>query len=416
MHKTDDFSLAQAILISVEEALKRIESNIEPICGTERIELKKGLGRILEEDIFSPVDIPRFRNSSMDGYALDTGGEKLSKYFTLPVVGTSWAGHPYQRPLMKGQSIRIFTGAVVPENADTVILQENIERTGDTVKVLQTVTPGLNIREAGEDAHQGQLILPKGKALTPSDLALMASVGIYDVLVKRHLRVSFFSTGDELRPIGEKLRDGEIYDSNRYLLQAMLEKINVDIADLGTIKDQRNALAAAFKDAASGSDVIITTGGVSVGAADHIRQVMEESGQIHLWKIAIKPGKPLAYGKLSSCHFFGLPGNPASVLVTFQVIVRPMILRLQGIKENISLRIKARCQSALSKTPGRQEYQRGIFSRDDNGEFIVESAGAQGSHILSAMSRSNCFIVLPRRSSGAQAGEWVNIEPFETML
>ncbi|MEE9396327.1 MAG: gephyrin-like molybdotransferase Glp [Methylococcales bacterium] len=405
-------------LISVEKALEQLESNIDPIGDTERLELKNGLDRILAEDIVSPVDIPLFRNSSMDGYAFDSSAEKLSEIFTLSVKGTSWAGRPYLGvpALTKDQCVRIYTGAVVPQNADVVVMQENVERIGDTIKVLQTVAPGLNIREPGEDVREGQVILPKNKKLSPSDLALMASVGIYDVLVKRKLRISFFSTGDELRPIGAKLREGEIYDSNRYLVQALLEKMNVEIFDLGTVKDQQDAIAVAFKDAANHSDIIITTGGVSVGDADHVRAAMEETGDIHLWKIAIKPGKPLAYGNISNCHFFGLPGNPASVLVTFQVLVRPMILRLQGIKENNPLCIKARCQSALSKTPGRQEYQRGIFSRVDSGEYRVESAGTQGSHILSAASRSNCFIVLPRLSTGAQVGEWVDIEPFETML
>jgi molybdopterin molybdotransferase len=328
----------------------------------------------------------------------------------LTQVGTSWAGQPYQGTLKAGQCIRIFTGAVLPVEADSVVMQEQVQVNASSI-VFPTETKGQeHIRTVGEDIKQGDLICAAFKTITAIDLGLLASAGIDALVVKRKVKIAFFSTGNELAALGQPLMTGKIYDSNRYLLSGLLTNASYQLTDLGVIADNPQQIEDCVLAAAKNHDLIISTGGASVGDADYIKDVLTRCGKVDFWKIAIKPGKPLAFGKIDQCHFFGLPGNPVAVIVTFQHIVAPALEQLSGVPMSQPLQLLAKCTTALKKSPGRQEYQRGLFSQDENGELLVASLGLQGSNILSATSLANCYIVLPIECSGIQAGEKVRIE------
>lgn len=403
-------------LITIEQALQKINQTITPVNHTERIVLKQALGRILSTSVVSPINIPPDNNSAMDGYAFSSADIKPNQIFTLTIAGTSLAGRPYTGILKKNECIRIFTGAVVPEGSDSVIMQEHIEKNGQQIIFPATTTTKQNIRAAGCDVKKNTELLSAPKRLSSIDIGLVASAGIYDLVVKRKLNIAFFSTGDELCPIGKSLKQGDIYDSNRYLLSGLLDNNNFNIYDLGVIADDKQLIEDTLISAAKTHDVIITTGGASVGEADYIKQILDKIGDIGFWKIAIKPGKPLAFGKIKDCYFFGLPGNPVSVIATYHKIVTPALQQLAGISGGKTFFVCANCTSHLKKQKGRQEYQRGILTQHESGEFFVESAGQQGSNIMSAMSKANCYIVLPRDCEGISAGQMVKVEPFETYI
>ena len=416
MNNADACAEPHSDLLGVTEAVERLLADVEPVQGAERTPLKEAMGRILAKDILSPVDIPRHRNSAMDGYAIKSTDIPTAGSTTLTVVGTSWAGRPFQGRLEAARCTRIFTGAVVPDEADTIVMQEQVDRRGDHIVINAGIAPYDHIRHPGDDIKASQRILEKGRQLDAADLGLLASIGSVHVSVKPKIRVAFFSTGDELRPLGSALQPGELYESNRYTLHGLLQPLAVEPLDMGVIPDRQAALERAFAEASSISDVIITTGGVSVGDADLVKPTLEQMGRINFWKIAIKPGKPLAYGTIGPCRFFGLPGNPVSVMVTFLEIVRPALMKMMGAQLKSPLRLQVPCQSRLKKVPGRQEFQRGLLARDQNGAFSVTGCGAQGSHILSSMSRANCFIILPPDCASVEAGDSVEVEPFDVML
>ncbi len=403
-------------LLSVKDALIKISDSIAPVSGGETVTLMSALGRITHETIRSPMDIPPFRNSSMDGYAFFSGDINNNAPASLTLSGTSWAGNPYRDPLLPGHCIRIFTGAIVPEGADSVALQEQVKTKEGKILLPAEVKPHQNIRNPGDDIQQGSILLKPAKKLTSIDLGLLASSGIYSLSVKRKLKIAFFSTGDELISIGNTLKPGQIHDSNRYTLKGLLENRAYDISDLGVIPDDKQRLKNRLIEAAGNHDAIITTGGASVGEADYIKEILDDIGEVNFWKIAMKPGKPLAFGSIGECTFFGLPGNPVSVIATYHQIVSPALRKLSGEESKRTLRLHASCTSPLKKSAGRQEYQRGILKQLDNGQFSVESAGKQGSHILSAISRANCYIILPAECSGVRPGERVEVEPFSTLL
>ena len=403
-------------LLSVKDALHAIYISVTPLTGTESVPIKYALGRILAGPVISPNNIPGFRNSSMDGFAFSSSDIAEGQPFSLRLAGTSWAGKPFFEKVTAGNCVKIFTGAVLPEGTDSVVMQEEVSNQGEIIQFPVDTRPFQNIRYPGEDIKKGQQLLRPNKTLTAIDLGLLASAGIYDVPVKRKIKIAFLSTGDELIAIGNKLRPGQIYDSNRYTLTGMLDNHTWDAADLGVISDDQNLLKNCLLQAAQDYDVIISTGGASVGEADFIKQILDEIGKVNFWKIAMKPGKPLAYGKIGSCYYFGLPGNPVSVIATFQKIVVPSLQRLSGAEQVKPLRIQAKCSCPLKKTPGRQEFQRGILSQLDNGEFSVSSAGQQGSHILSSISRANCYIVLPANCTDVTEGESVVVEPFSVFI
>jgi molybdopterin molybdotransferase len=404
--------------LTVEQARQRILAAVEPVAGVEKLALRSALGRILAEDVYSPIDVPSHTNSAVDGYAFSSTDLSTQGTTKLHVIGTSWAGRPYRGRIAAGECARIMTGAVVPMGADTVAMQEHVQTEGDSIGIEAGIQPGENVRAAGEDLARGQLALTRGKQIMPPELGLLASLGQAEVAVCRRLRVAFFSTGDELRSIGQPLAQGEIYDSNRYTLFGMLTRLGVDVIDMGVVRDERNAIEHAFLEAAANADAVITSGGVSVGEADYVKETLERLGEINFWQIAMKPGRPLAYGRVRGTTFFGLPGNPVSVMVTFYQFVEQALRRMMGQNDAhpATATFRVRCLSHLHKRPGRTEFQRGILERDAAGELVVRATGQQGSGILHSMSAGNCFVILPRDSAGVEPGTLVDVQPFHGIL
>jgi len=402
--------------LSVPEALRRIDIEVQPLSGYQRLALRDALGRILAEDIESPVDVPAHTNSAMDGYALRGADLPETGVRDFRLVGAALAGSPYGGALSEGECIRIMTGAVVPDGSDTVVMQEHVEVHGEEIRIGPGNRLGQNVRAAGEDIPRGETVLRSGKRISPAELGLLASLGVAEVQVFRRPRVAFFSTGDELRSLGEPLREGDIYDSNRYTLFGMLTRLGAEVIDMGVVCDRREDLHAAFRQAAEVADAVITSGGVSVGEADFVKETLGSLGKVNFWKIAMKPGRPLAFGRVGGALFFGLPGNPVSVMVTFYEFVQPALRRLMGATEHEAVTIRVRSASRLRKRPGRVEYQRGVLRRSDDGEFEVGVTGAQGSGILSSVSIANCFIVLPQDSGDVEPGAFVEVQPFEGLV
>ncbi len=411
MKKTscDDYD---PIFLTVEEALYRIAQELQPIGGEEQLAIRSALSRILAEDVLSQMSVPPHENSAMDGYAVRSADLPTEGKIQLTLVGTSLAGQPYTETIQTGQCARIFTGAVIPAGTDTVIMQEHVEKQGDSIIINAEHKKGQHVRSIGEDIAIGQTVLKAGKSLSPADIGLLASLGIPEVKVKRRLRVAFFSTGDELCAVGEVLQPGQIYDSNRYTLYGMLTRLGVDIIDMGVVRDKPEDIENAFLSAAKSYDAIITSGGVSVGEADYVTETLRRVGKVNFWKVAMKPGKPLTFGKIQNAIFFGLPGNPVSAMVTFYQFVQPALRRLMGENVVSPTRFTVPCISSLKKHPGRMEFQRGILENDEQGNLVVRSTGIQGSGILSSMSQANCFIILPRECGNVTAGNEVQIELF----
>jgi len=402
--------------LSVQQALAQIDALITPLTETLTLGLTDALHHVLAETVISPLNVPSYRNSAMDGYAVRSDDLPSSGEQSLQVVATVFAGVPYKGEVRPGECVRIMTGAKVPDDADTVIMQEHVQRNGDTLIIASGNREGQNIRLPGEDVAQGDEVLFPGKWLGPAELGLLASLGIAEVTVKRRLKVAFFSTGDELRPPGSTLSEGQIYDSNRYSIYAMLHDLHVEIIDLGVIPDDRAAVEAAFHQAASLADAIVTSGGVSVGDADYVKETLDKLGEVNFWKIAMKPGKPLAFGKIAKAFFFGLPGNPVSVMATFYQFAQPALRRLMGQDKVAPIIIKVPCSEVLKKRPGRTDFQRGILEYDAQGQLRVRSVGMQASHIMSGMSQANCFIILAADSGNVAAGDLVDVQPFEGLM
>ncbi|MDD3449055.1 MAG: bifunctional molybdopterin-guanine dinucleotide biosynthesis adaptor protein MobB/molybdopterin molybdotransferase MoeA [Gammaproteobacteria bacterium] len=403
---------AEPGVLSVAAALARMGADVVPVAGVEKIALRGALGRVLAGEVLSPVNVPSHTNSAMDGYAL--GGDDLpgSGGAVLSVIGTAYAGTPYPGTVAAGQCVRIMTGAMMPAGTDSVVMQEHAERDGDTIRIDGGHRRGQNVRQAGEDLAAGQPALHAGQWIGPAELGLLASLGVAEVRVRRRLRVAFFSTGDELRSIGEPLGEGEIYDSNRYTLHGMLTRLGAEVLDMGVVRDTPAALREAFGEAAAMADVVMTSGGVSVGEADYVKETLAELGRVDFWKIAMKPGRPLAFGRLGASTFIGLPGNPVAVMVAFYQFARPLLRRLQGETDTDPVRFTVPCLTALKKRPGRTEYQRGVLHRDAEGRLVVRTTGAQGSGILRSMSEANCFVVLGHDQGRVEPGDPVEVQPF----
>ena len=406
-------SEADPSLITLDQAISNIRHAIEPISGVISVPLRDALQRTLAVDVCSSIQVPPFTNSAMDGYAIRYQDVNQAE---LPVVGTAFAGKPYEHAVAPGQCVRIMTGAVLPDGTDTIIMQENVTRAEQRIAINEAPQQGQHVRKAGEDIEQGQTVLHKGVRLTPAHIGMLASLGVSEIQVVRRLRVAFFSTGDELTPLGQALAPGQIYDSNRYALHSLLSTLDTDILDFGVIPDDRSAIEQAFETASACSDVLLTTGGVSVGEADYVKETLDKLGQINFWKMAIKPGKPLAFGHIGNTVFFGLPGNPVSAMATFYEIVLPGLERLCGINPRPKHRFKVVLATPLKKAPGRLEFQRGVLSVDESGETVVRSTGKQGSHMMTSMAQANCFILLPQDSAGAEVGTLVDVEPLYGMM
>ena len=403
--------------ISLSAALNKIEERVVPVLACERLPIRECLDRVNNEAVKSPHNVPPLPNSAMDGFALAIDSLAQGTVTELDEVGTAFAGTPFTGTCGSGQCVRIMTGALIPEGADAVIMQEQVEITdAGKIRVDADHRVGENIRQAGEDIAKGETVIDAGARLSPADLGVLASLGIGQLQVKRKPVVAFFSTGDELVSIGEPLEPGKIYDSNRYSLHGMLSSMAVDIIDLGVVKDEPKAMREVLEKAALQADLIISTGGVSVGEADFIKPALADLGTTEFWKIAIKPGRPLTFGQIEASIFMGLPGNPVAVMVTFRQFVVPAIHALAGAIPRPPALFRARSLDAMRKKPGRYEFQRGIATLDDNGEWQVAKTGKQGSGILTSMSRANCFIVLPDENTGVEAGDEVKIQFFDWSL
>lgn len=404
---------SEPLSLSLAEAQTRIMAAITPIQTVIKQSLRLALGQVLAVPIISPINVPAHTNSAMDGYALASIDLPFAAIKNFPIAGTAFAGHPFAETCPPGACIRIMTGAPMPTGTDTVVMQEHTELSAEgLVRIGTGHQLGQNVRQRGEDIAQGQTILEAGRRLIPADLGLLASLGMAEVHVYRAPRVAFFSTGDELRSIGEPLDKGCVYDSNRYTLFGMLKSLGMDIVDLGIVADQPEALKAAFKMAAASADVVITSGGVSVGEADYTKSILDDLGEINFWKIAIKPGRPLAFGQLGKTLFFGLPGNPVAVMVTFQQLVQPALLYLAGESNYRPLVVQARATQRLKKKAGRTEFLRASYEQAPDGSLTVRTTGAQGSGILISMSRANCYLILDADNAGVEVGDWVKVQPF----
>jgi len=401
--------------LSISAAREHIRSLVKPLDAWQRCPIRESLNRVLHDDIISPITVPAHNNSAMDGYAINS--QDLSN---LPVqlkqVGIAFAGQPFTGDIKAGECIRIMTGAVVPAQCDTIAMQEQVEVDGETIIIHRNHPKGDHVRYAGEDIKTGDIVLDPGRRIRPSDLGLIASLGIAEVNVKRRLRVAFFSTGDELKSIGDSLAIGQIYDSNRYTLYGMLKRLDVDLLDMGVVPDDKATLRQTLKSAAEQADVVITTGGVSVGDADYVKEILAELGKVNFWKIAMRPGRPLAFGQINNALFFGLPGNPVSVMVTFYQFVTPALRQLMGETEQQSLTLQVNCTDAIRKRPGRFEYQRGVLSTNAEGLTQVSTTGGQGSGILHSMSTANCFILLDEQCDGLPANSPVTVQPFAGLI
>src|SRR5574343_1314603 len=402
--------------LSAAEARQRLLAEVSPIAGHEFVPVRDPLGRILAAYIIAPHDVPAHGNSAMDGYAIRFDSLAAASETRLNVVGTAFAGNAFSGLVGKGQAVRIMTGAVLPAGADTVIVQEATRFEGNEVIVPAGQKRGQNTRRAGEDLARGSVALPAGKKVGPAELGLIASLGVVEVDVKRRLRVAFFSTGDELASLGTPLAPGQIYDSNRYTLHGLLTRLGADILDLGVVPDRPEALEATLAEAARMADAIITTGGVSVGEADFVKDVLDKLGEGRSWKLNIKPGRPMAFGKVGNAWLFGLPGNPVAVMVSYTQFALDALHRLAGM-DPLPMRplLTVAAGNAIKKQAGRREYLRGRVAAVD-GKFEVKTVGNQGSGVLRSMSEANCFVVLPEDCAGGVAGDPVTVELFDGVL
>ncbi|WP_318443119.1 molybdopterin molybdotransferase MoeA [Photobacterium leiognathi] len=402
-------------LMPVETAINNILEQVSPLTKTSTVALADAMGLVLAQDILSPINVPPFANSAMDGYALRA--EDLASTDTLVLAGKSFAGIPFEGECQTGQCIRIMTGAEMPAGTDTVIMQEETAVDGDNITFNIKPKANDNVRPIGDDVSLGETVLVTGTRLTAREMPLLASLGIAQVEAFHRPKVAFFSTGDELRPVGETLEAGQIYDSNRYGIRALLEKFGCEVLDLGIIPDYPEKLRDAFLRGSTEADVLITSGGVSVGEADYTKDILDQEGQIGFWKIAMKPGKPFAFGKINNAWFCGLPGNPVSAMLTLYQLVQPMLAKLAGNSQyQPPVRVKAKATTLFKKRPGRTDFQRGIYSINAEGQFEVATTGNQGSGAFSSMHLANCFVVLEQERGRVQAGEDVTIEIFNHTL
>lgn len=420
----DTTSVSEADALPVADAQRIIGRHVSPIRETDTVSLKEALGRVLAADIISPINVPAADNSAMDGYAVRNADLQSAQgtSVALTLSGHAFAGHPFVGAVDAGSCVRIMTGAVIPKGCDAVLPQEitTCINEHEVIVPAQSARPGLNIRHAGEDLAQGQAALKQGRLLSAADLGLIASLGLAQASVVRRLRVAHFSTGDELRSAGQALDQGSVYDSNRYTLHGMLLRAGFEAIDLGLVKDDPAAIEAAFRHACEQADAVITSGGVSAGDADYTHRLMARLGDVAFWKIAMRPGRPLAFGRLNlngkSTLLFGLPGNPVATMVSFYFFARPALYKLAGAEVPAPLAVRAVCEIDIHKKPGRTEYQRGLLSTSSQGELMVRTTGAQGSGILSSMTEANCMIVLSHDQGVLRKGDRVDVLLFDGLI
>ena len=403
--------------LSVQQVGEFLQQLVQAVRDTEVLPLFDALDRVLAQDVMSPINVPPHNNSAMDGYAFD-GAQLNDQPLHLRVVGTALAGRAWQGRLQAGECLKIMTGAILPEGMDTVVPQEFTQSAGNEQIVIPAgvLKRGDNSRQMGEDLRQGLPALLQGTLLRPAALGLLASIGIPTVTVYRRLKVAYFSTGDEILSLGETLREGAVYDSNRYTVFGLLTRMGCEVIDMGVVRDDPALLEAAFTQAAQQADAIITSGGVSVGEADFTKAMMKKLGDVAFWKIAMRPGRPMAVGRIGPSVLFGLPGNPVAVMVTFLAFVRPALLRMMGSNAPAPVLLRAKSVEALRKKAGRTEYQRGFVSTAPDGSLQVSAAGNQGSGVLRSMVEANGLIVLHHHQGNIEAGEEVDVMMFEGVI
>jgi len=408
-------------LLPVDEARRRLFDALRVVTDVETVGLAKALNRVLANDVVSPMDVPAQANSAMDGYAIHSSSIPLNGETSLRLTGSAFAGKPFNNTLQSGDAVRIFTGAIMPDGADTVVIQEHVRINGEYIDIDSDVVAGKNVRQAGEDVSRSQTVLQRGRRLVASDIGVLASLGIAEVSVSRRLKVAFFTTGDELQSLEDHIPDsdlpaGMLFDSNRYTIAALLAGCAVEAIDMGVVADNIDATRKALTNAAEQADVVVTSGGVSAGDADFVTRAFHDLGKVSFWKLAMRPGRPLAFGYVNDAAFFGLPGNPVAVVVTFLQFVQPALKFLAGMNDLESVSIPAVCLSRLRKSAGRIEYQRGIMRVDEQGQLVVESTGKQGAGRLSSMSAANCLIVIDAAVGGVEPGDVVSVQPFHGLL
>ena len=400
-------------LVPIAEAEKQVLEHVVPIKTTQVVSLPEALGRVLTHPATSPINVPPHANAAMDGFALAGSALPAEGSRNFHIVGESLAGKPWSGTCETDQTVRVTTGAMMPENTDTVVIQEDVKVTGDQATIKAGYKPHANVRLAGEDLVQHQVAVESGLKLGPAELGVLASTGIGRVEVIRKPVAAVFSTGDELKNAGEPLEPGSIYDSNRYVLMGLLQNCGADVMNLGVIPDNQEDTLEALSSASKKVDLIVTSGGVSTGSADFVISALQQLGSVDLWRIAIRPGRPFAFGRIGDALFFGLPGNPVAVMVTFYRLLQPALHKLMGDR-NLSPApiVKARATTRFRKKPNRSEVYRAILSRDDEGDPIVASTGQQGSGLLSSMSQANCFVLLDDDATTANPGDMVDVQPF----
>jgi molybdopterin molybdotransferase len=396
--------------INVDKAISKILFASKIKNRVETVPLKKAYGRILARNIKSNKNIPNYKNSAMDGYAVNFINQKNNKY-VFNCVGESFAGHPYRKKIKKNEAIKVMTGAMVPNSCNAVVMKELVEEDKDKITVSSIIIENQNIRFPGEDIFKNQIVLLKGKEIDEVDIGILASLGQANILVYSKPLIGYFSTGDELVSVTQKIKKSQVYDSNRYLLHGLLKKYPIKIRDYGVVKDNFASVEKKLKKAANECDLLITTGGVSVGDADFVKDALDKIGKVDFWKIAVKPGRPLAFGNIKKCIFFGLPGNPVSVVVTFNLFVQTAIRKITGQQYKKDLSLNAQLESDVKKRKGRKEFKRGIL-RSVNGKFFVKTSGAQGSNILSSLKDANCYIELDEDINKIKKGDYIKVIPF----
>lgn len=407
--------------LTAEGVLDFLHRLVEPVTEVESVGVVNALGRVLASDVISPISVPPHDNSAMDGFAFSGSRLQPGQSLTLRVVGTAFAGKAWSGTVAAGECLKIMTGAVLPAGLDTVVPLEFVRVDGEVVEVpADVVRPGDNRRLLGEDLMAGRPALPRGQTIGPAAMGLIASLGLPSVDVFRRIRVAYFSTGDEILSLGEAPREGAVYDSNRYTVLGLLSRMGIDVIDLGVVGDRPGQLEAAFRQAAAQADAIITSGGVSMGEADHTKAMMKQLGDVAFWRIAMRPGRPMAVGRIveggRSAALFGLPGNPVAVMVTFLAFVRPALLRMMGSTDSAPILLKARCSETLRKKPGRTEYQRGIVTREGDGSLRVRTTGNQGSGVLRSMVEANGLIVLHHAQGHVALGDEVDVMMFDGVV
>ena len=413
--------IAEPELLPVSVARERLFNALDRPGRTETIALDAALGRVLADNVESPMNVPAQTNSAMDGFAIARDSIPAEGETRLALKGTAWAGQPFDGSIVSGEAVRIFTGAIMPDGADTVVIQEHVQATDTHVDIDSDVVAGKNVRQAGEDVALGQEVLPAGQKLQAADVGVLASLGIKHIQVFCRLKVAYFTTGDELHSLaehtaGDELPPGMLFDSNRHTLACLLQSIGVETIDLGIVRDNEQDTRTALNRAAELADVVITSGGVSAGEADFVTRVFHDLAAVSFWKLAMRPGRPLAFGTVGKAAFFGLPGNPVAVMVTYLQFVKPALNYLSGMNDVEPLTLPAVSESTLRKSPGRVEYQRGIMRVDESGTLVVKSTGKQGAGRLSSMSRANCLIVIDTDTDGVNAGDTVSVQPFHGLL